>query len=121
MFKPKTVKALPGYRLWLHYTDGVKGEVDLSHLAGKGVFAIWDDYARFEDVKIGSGSTICWSDDVDLCADALYLEITGKVPREVFPSPPPPEPPKGSKFGCMRGTAEQLGDIVSPLSKEAWG
>ena len=39
---------------------------------------------------------------------------------QVLP-PPPPEPPKGSRFGSMRGTAEQLGDIVSPLAKEDWG
>ena len=35
--------------------------------------------------------------------------------------PPPPAPPKSSGFGLMRGTAEQLGDIVSPLPKEDWG
>ncbi len=39
---------------------------------------------------------------------------------QVLP-PPPPAPPKSSKFGCMRGTAEQVGDIVSPLPREDWG
>jgi len=38
MFKATTVKPLPGYRLFIHYTDGTEGEVDLSHLVGKGVF-----------------------------------------------------------------------------------
>ena len=85
MFKPIEVKALPDYKLWLRYTDGVEGEVDLSHLAGRGVFAAWDDYQVFEKVHIGKSGAIAWSDDIDLCPDALYLRLTGKRPEEVFP------------------------------------
>ena len=85
MFKPVEVKTLPGYRLWLRYTDDVEGEVDLSHLAGRGVFAAWDDYQVFENVHIGANGAIAWNDDIDLCPDALYLQITGKTPEEVFP------------------------------------
>jgi len=36
-------------------------------------------------VSIGSGGELRWSDEVDLCADALYMQITGKTPEEVFP------------------------------------
>ena len=36
MLKPVEVKALPKYRLWIEYDDGVSGEVDLSDMAGKG-------------------------------------------------------------------------------------
>ena len=86
MFKPIKVKALQKYRLWLEYTDGVKGEVDLSHLAGKGVFALWNDYTAFENVYIGESGEIAWSEEVDLCSDALYLKVTGKTPEEVFPN-----------------------------------
>ena len=50
MFRPVRVEALPNYRLWVEFADGVAGEVDLSHLVGKGVFALWDDYAAFETV-----------------------------------------------------------------------
>jgi len=39
MFKPIQVKVLPNYKLWVKYTDGVEGEIDLSHLVGKGVFS----------------------------------------------------------------------------------
>ena len=78
------VKPLKGYRLWLRYEDGVEGTVDLSDLVGKGVFALWEDEERFRQVRIGDGGELVWSDDVDLCADALYLQITGKRPEEVF-------------------------------------
>lgn len=34
------VKALTTYRIWIRYADGFEGEVDLSHLAGRGVFEL---------------------------------------------------------------------------------
>jgi hypothetical protein len=85
MFKPVKVKALEGYKLWIEYADGVKGEVNLSYLAGKGVFSLWNDYNAFQKVYIGESGEIAWSETVDLCPDALYLKITGKTPEEVFP------------------------------------
>ena len=86
VFKVEDVKPLPGYKLRLRYSDGVEGVVDLSHLAGKGVFAVWDRAGAFEDVSIGTGGEIRWGDAVDLCPDALYMQLTGKSPEEVFPN-----------------------------------
>ncbi|HXF72404.1 MAG TPA: type II toxin-antitoxin system prevent-host-death family antitoxin [Actinomycetota bacterium] len=34
--------------------------------------------------------------------------------------PPPPRKAEASAFGAMRGTAEELGDIVEPLPEEDW-
>ena len=86
MFKPVEVKALSGYRLWLRYADGVEGEVDLSNLAGKGVFSLWDEFSAFENVHIGQDGEIAWNGGIDLCPDALYLRLTGKTPEELFPN-----------------------------------
>ncbi len=36
MIQPTEVQPRPSYRIWLRYSDGVTGEIDLSHLAGKG-------------------------------------------------------------------------------------
>jgi hypothetical protein len=80
------VEPQQNYRLRLAYSDGVTGEVDLSHLAGRGVFRLWDDPAAFRRVSIGSGGELHWSDEVELCADSLYMEITGKSPSDVFPN-----------------------------------
>jgi hypothetical protein len=85
MLKLIYVEPLTGYRLRLRYADGVTGDVDLSHLVGKGVFQLWNDPEAFGRVSIGSAGEVRWSDEVDLCADALYLEVTGKRPDEVFP------------------------------------
>ena len=85
MFTPIEVKALTPYRLWLKYADGVQGEIDLAYLAGKGVFALWNDETAFRQVKIGDGGELIWNEEVDLCTDALYLKMTGKSPEEAFP------------------------------------
>ena len=73
---PTDVKPLDNYRIWVKYSDGAEGIVDLTHLAGKGVFALWNDSQAFQDVHIGPSGEIAWSDEIDLCPDALYLRIT---------------------------------------------
>ena len=85
MVRPTEVKPLDNYRLWIKFSDGIEGVIDLSNLAGKGVFALWNDYRKFEKVSIGSGGEIAWNDQVDLCPDAVYLRITGKRPEDIFP------------------------------------
>jgi hypothetical protein len=86
VFKPVAVEALSGFRLWLRFADGVEGEVDLSSLAGRGVFEAWKDHRVFETVRIGEGGAIQWGEKIDLCPDALYLRLTGKTPEEAFPN-----------------------------------
>lgn len=86
MFRMAEAQPLPGYRLRLRFADGVSGEVDLSHLAGRGVFAAWNAPGVFERVEVGSHGGVRWGDNLDLCADALYLQITGKSPEDVFPA-----------------------------------
>lgn len=34
--------------------------------------------------------------------------------------PPPPPEPRGSVFGVLKGTAEEIEDIVEPLPAEEW-
>jgi hypothetical protein len=86
MRKVTRVDLLSDYRLTLTFDDGITGTVDLSGLAGKGVFACWSDRAVFSNVRIGPSGELVWSDTVDLCPDALYLKVTGKQPEDVFPA-----------------------------------
>lgn len=87
MPEPVEVKALPNHRIWLRYDDGVSGEIDLSDIAGQGVFAAWNDPAVFNAVRLGAHGAIEWSPDLDLCPDAMYLRLTGKAFDEVFRGP----------------------------------
>ncbi len=78
-------KPLPNYRLWLKYSDGVEGEVDLSHLVGKGVFKAWQDEEFFNSIRINEEThTVEWEGGIDLCPDNLYAKIVGKDPLEVI-------------------------------------
>ena len=42
------------YRIWLRYSDGAEGEVDLSDIAGRGIFERWNEPGFFEKVYIAS-------------------------------------------------------------------
>ncbi len=83
MIRPVEVKALQEYRIWLRYSDGTAGEVDLSNMAGRGVFAAWNEPGCFEKAHIAPHRAIAWTDDLELCPDALYMEITGKSFKEL--------------------------------------
>ena len=86
MRKITEAKVLQDYRLELTFDDGVSGTVDLSELAGKGVFSLWRDRRAFEQVRIGSSGELVWSDQIDLCPESLYLKVTGKKPEDIFPN-----------------------------------
>lgn len=85
MLKPLQVEPLSGHKIWIRYSDGAEGEVDLSDLAGRGVFQLWDRPGEFEKVHIGPGNAISWTDQVELCPDSVYLKLTGKSPEDIFP------------------------------------
>ena len=85
MYRITHAEVLEEYRLSLTFSDGVQGIVDLSSLVGSGVFALWNDYSEFRKVRIGDTGELVWSDQVDLCPDALYLQVTGKDPNDIFP------------------------------------
>ena len=74
---PVEVKALPGYRIWIAYEDGECGELDLSHLVGKGMFKAWDTPGIFEKVHVSTHRSIAWNDELEICPDALYMDLTG--------------------------------------------
>jgi hypothetical protein len=85
MPKPVEVRALANYRIWLRYDDGTEGAVDLSDLAGRGVFKAWGDATFFSAVRVASHGAVEWGSDIDLCPDSLYMRLTGRSPEEVFP------------------------------------
>jgi hypothetical protein len=86
MLKLIAVKPLPNHKLWLEYSNGTTGEVDLSTLVVKGVFQLLQDEQLFQKVSIANNRRLVWNEDLELCADALYLQITGQKPEALFPN-----------------------------------
>ncbi len=67
--KAKIVSCKPrsNYRVWICFDDGLEGEVDLSHLVGKGVFEAWESIEFFNQVRIDPKSdTLTWGEEIDL-------------------------------------------------------
>jgi hypothetical protein len=79
MIRPTGIEALAGYRIHVTFADGVEGVIDLSADVGRGVFAPLADEAFFRTVHIGRYGQIAWSEDIEICSDAAYEEITGKL------------------------------------------
>jgi hypothetical protein len=74
-------KALPGYRVWVRFTDGVSGEADLSHLVGKGLFSRWRQPGEFERLTVDpDAGTIVWPGGLDVAPDALHERIASRSP-----------------------------------------
>ena len=84
---PVEVEVKNDYRIWLRYSDGTSGEVDLDYLAGRGVFKAWDTPGFFETARVTKYGFIAWGegDDIELCPSALYMRLTGKSLEEMWP------------------------------------
>jgi hypothetical protein len=83
MRHPEKVIPLQGYKLEISYPDGVCGIINLSDSVGSGVFTPLKDEAFFRKVHIGNFGQIAWNDEIEICSDAAYLEITGKYSRQL--------------------------------------
>ena len=66
------------FHLDITFADGRAGRVSLGHLAAGPAFREWHTPAGFAAVSIvRSGRALAWPGGADLCADALYYEVTG--------------------------------------------
>ena len=75
-----SVKAIEPYIIWVEYSDGTSGKVDLSHLAGRGVFEFWNQIDNFNKVNIGKETgALEWNDEIDICPDSVYLDLKHKT------------------------------------------
>ena len=91
MLRPVAVEAREGRRIWLRYSDGAAGEVDLSDMTGKGVFKAWDEPGCFEQVHIDAP-------DIDLCPYAIWKSPPWDDCR------PPHHLPELCAYGCPSET-----------------
>jgi hypothetical protein len=76
--RPVRVTPLPNARLAVVFSDGLQGVIDMSSSAGRGVFAPLADPAVFSRAYIGDHGQIAWSDEMEICPDAAYLEVVGR-------------------------------------------
>jgi hypothetical protein len=78
--RAKEVRYLADYTLELFFTDGARGTVDFrQHVLGRGgVFKPLEDVELFRQVRVDAEAGILvWPNEVDLCPDVLYGDVTG--------------------------------------------
>lgn len=72
-------KTHPNYRLWIRFSDGLSGVVDLNYLVGQGVFSAWNSVDFFNTVFIDPKTqTVAWKGDLDLDPYVLREKIIEK-------------------------------------------
>lgn len=82
--KIKSVTAIKKYLLHVVFADGKKGDYNISHLAGKGVFKTWDDDDNFYKAFINSESgTISWPGELDIDTINVYCTINN-IPVDAY-------------------------------------
>ena len=84
---PVNVEARSGYTIFIEFSDGQLGEVDLSEWSNKEVFRRWKEREFFESVHVDDRKTIAGgsNEDLDVCADKIYMMLTGATVEELFP------------------------------------
>ena len=88
---PVFVEACEGFSIWLEFSDGVKGEVDMSEHAGKAEFRALNDHEFFEGVHIDEFGFITWGNvvpgdaatEMDIESAVLYAQLLGLTPDEI--------------------------------------
>lgn len=84
---PVDVKACSGYTIFVEFSDGQHGEVDLSEWSNKEAFGRWKEREFFESVHVDDRKAIAWgsNEDLDVCADTIYMMLTDTTVEELFP------------------------------------
>ena len=85
LVQPVEVEARDGWRIWVAFADGVSGEIDLSEMADDSICAAWRDPEFWRSVHIADHRAVAWSDEIELCPDSLYAELTGQSLDDVYP------------------------------------
>jgi hypothetical protein len=86
MIKIALAVAVEGLKLKLTFENGVSGTVDFSELATSPLFGPLKNDEFFESVTIvRDGRALAWGEELEICADSLFLKITGKKTEEIFP------------------------------------
>lgn len=77
LYDVTAVRALAPYRIWVRFEDGLEGEVDLSDLAGRGVFERWiQNPSEFSQATVDPESgTVVWPGGLDVAPDRLYHDV----------------------------------------------
>jgi hypothetical protein len=77
------VRAMPGHRLHVRWSDGPEAEVNLEPLLQRRAFCALTDEHVFAQAQVGDwGHSVAWPSGVEIGADSLWLETLSATGRE---------------------------------------
>ncbi len=80
-----SVEAIEKYKLKIKFADQTSGIYDVSDLAGKGVFKIWDTNDNFLKAVVNADSgAISWPGEIEIDTINAYCSIKGISPEAYF-------------------------------------
>lgn len=86
MIRIAQAEALGSMKVRLTFENGVSGTVDFSELAVSPLFGDLKNDEFFKGVSIvRDGRALTWGKELEICADSLFLKITGKKAEDIFP------------------------------------
>lgn len=80
MNRVSKVEVVGPYRLSVEFSDGVRGEVDLSERLFGPVFEPLKDPDFFARVRIDEFGVISWPNGADIAPDALHERLAARAP-----------------------------------------
>jgi hypothetical protein len=78
MTRVTLVKPLPGFRLAVEFSDGLRGEVSMENRLFGPVFEPLREWDFFSKVFIDEFGVICWPNGADLAPDALHDRLAAQ-------------------------------------------
>lgn len=73
------------YKICLRFEDGAEGVNDFPSLIGRRVFRALRDSKKLAEERITDSGAIAWNENLEICSDSLYMEITGMNLEDVSP------------------------------------
>ena len=77
--KVREVKHVDAYKLWLQFSDGKAGVIDLAEELWGPVFEPLKDIHTFRQARVDPElETLCWPNGADFAPEFLYENIAGE-------------------------------------------
>ncbi len=75
-------RTLPDYRLWVRFSDGSEGEIDLKDFVlsdARPIVAALRDPVAFSAIRVEM-DTVVWANGFDLAPEFLYAQVNARAP-----------------------------------------
>ena len=71
------------YKIWLHFADGLEGEIDLENVLWGPAFEPLRDVVKFAQLRVDpEWHTITWPGDIDIAPESLHVRLKEALTKQ---------------------------------------